>query len=357
MSESESEREARLRSESGRSVTSESESESESESQGGARALPPYGYMPEKFRREVALFPVPQGFRWQGRPATAADYTEFIESEAARMASFLWPVYDRETGKWIGSAEAGARALTAADIKVMGTLRGMLSQQVTCGENTLQVTHRELFRQEDESAIGTVDLYMSGLAPDVLRALRKAIDGGFIRLGPTHLRLKEKFQRPRPYQMSYVARASFAYEVAVSAVTPALVSGHGLQGLVVRTLGYVAQRNAITGANDIACLQQYCVDIGDRRVFAGVHYPSDNISSWYTGLRLCDHLFEDPQEGAVAKRFMVEAIRRSAVHAAIVQAVAQDPNSPYKSPMFELKQESERAVGAPTQPVGQPPNT
>jgi hypothetical protein len=33
-------------------------------------------------------------------------------------------------------------------------------------------------------------------------------------------------------------------------------------------------------------LRQYSVDVGDRRVLAGVHYPSDNLGSWTTALLL-----------------------------------------------------------------------
>ena len=38
-------------------------------------------------------------------------------------------------------------------------------------------------------------------------------------------------------------------------------------------------------------LQQYAVDMGDRRVFAGVHYPSDNLSSWLMVMRVANHVF------------------------------------------------------------------
>ena len=88
-------------------------------------------------------------------------------------------------------------------------------------------------------------------------------------------------------------------------------------------------------------MKQYMVDIGDRRVFAGVHYPSDNLASWFCALRLCDHFFSTA--GQDAKTLMWEAIsQHSAVYKAMASAIAKDANSPYAAPMKRLKEEADR---------------
>lgn len=67
----------------------------------------------------------------------------------------------------------------------------------------------------------------------------------------------------------------------------------------------------------IEALEQFGVDIGDRRVFAGVHYPSDNLSSWILALRLGREVFADPRVWL----FLAEAIqKRSAVYQTLVSS-------------------------------------
>lgn len=318
---------------------------------------PPYGYMHTGFQWDIDSDRVPDTFLWQGRPATESEFAAYIHGEARTLADFLWPTYDRPTGRWQGAAEQQAVALTLADLELMAQLRGELFKEAQAAGRPLNATHRSLFEQEDMSAQPTLELYLPNLPAELLAALKAGITKGFGGLGTTHLRFKELFQRPRPYQVAFLLDRPFEYEFGKSAVTPSLVSGHSLQGLVVRTFGYMAARRALENhPNGVASLQQYCVDIGDRRVFAGVHYPSDNIASWYCGLRLCDYIFGGV--GQVAKEFMWEAIsKRSTVYGALVKA-AEAASSPYRPILEKLQAEatrpvarSEDAAPAPVQPV------
>jgi hypothetical protein len=62
-------------------------------------------------------------------------------------------------------------------------------------------------------------------------------------------------------------------------------------------------------------LGQFGVDIGDRRVFAGVHYPSDNMASWIMALRLVKEEVPDQR----VFRFLANAITtRSLVYQMLV---------------------------------------
>jgi len=71
---------------------------------------------------------------------------------------------------------------------------------------------------------------------------------------------------------------------------PSLISGHSIQGILLSrmVLEFWLQNNEIEkfDKNDIQIksLAQYAVNFGDRRVFAGVHYPSDNNASWFVAL-------------------------------------------------------------------------
>jgi hypothetical protein len=105
-----------------------------------------------------------------------------------------------------------------------------------------------------------------------------------------------------------------------SAITPAMISGHCIQGTlalaqVQLALGEVLQ--ATSGLTDD--MQRFLIDTGDRRVFAGLHYPSDNLGSWFTALSLCQHVFGD--RAAEIRSHLWHAITtHSSVYEAMVRA-------------------------------------
>ena len=59
-------------------------------------------------------------------------------------------------------------------------------------------------------------------------------------------------------------------------------------------------------------LQQYATDFGDRRVFAGLHYPSDTLITWLICFMLVEYVVK-PNEINDAKVFLKECIRKSVV--------------------------------------------
>jgi hypothetical protein len=59
-------------------------------------------------------------------------------------------------------------------------------------------------------------------------------------------------------------------------------------------------------------LQQYATDFGDRRVLAGVHYPSDSMITWIICFKLIPNVVDQPDRASAIK-FMKAAIRRSRV--------------------------------------------
>jgi hypothetical protein len=197
-------------------------------------------------------------------------------------------------------------------------------------------THRMLFVAEDLSrpSLGGFMNYIAQAAPQpLLRDFDGLVgEGGGRRGFSAALELKLRMQRPRPYQTTLLLApaAAFEYEPAVTAVTPSLVSGHALQAAMALATVVVRLEHQIQQKLPQALVEQmqrFFIHVGDRRVFAGVHYPSDNVSSWYTALRLLRRMAfdrpDDPEhtvlQQARARAVLWEAIERhSPVWAAIV---------------------------------------
>ncbi len=122
------------------------------------------------------------------------------------------------------------------------------------------------------------------------------------------------FRRPRPQQAAFQMGIShFKHHQCLwsvhTGIHPALVSGHCIQGLLLacclvedtlEKYGYISEELSEKYA-------QYAVDVGDRRVFAGVHYMTDNIASWITVLRVIPWVF--PENSRLLLDFVVRAIR------------------------------------------------
>ena len=85
-------------------------------------------------------------------------------------------------------------------------------------------------------------------------------------------------------------------------------------------------------------IEQYATDIGDRRVMAGLHYPSDNLCSWLITLRMANHVFRDPG----VKSHLWSAIQRGYVYRLVRAEVTRNPRSPYAPAMAELRLEAAR---------------
>lgn len=89
-------------------------------------------------------------------------------------------------------------------------------------------------------------------------------------------------------------------------------SGHSLQGLLM-TAGAVdmaLSEGIELQEPDIQGLEQFAVDVGDRRVWAGIHYPSDNIASWIVAANVGASVLQH----ARARSFLVNAVlKRSEV--------------------------------------------
>lgn len=303
-------------------------------------ALPfvPYGFMNDEWNWDILTRRMPVGLQFKGRPATAEEWAQWLRDMAAELAEVLWPCFDAGTGTWQGTAAKAMLSLTTVDLSLMAKLAAHLSLPATLDGKPLDLTHLKAFEIEDEPRpsdprYASLDAYLPKLVPEALEALKNAIKQHLVDLGPAPLRLKELMQRPRAYQVALLlGLKDFRYQHARSAVSPSMISGHAMQGLMGRCAGFLRARRElerVPGA--VGAAEQYAIDVGDRRVYAGVHYPSDNLGSWIVSLRLAGAMFGNA--GVEAHAFMSRAISRSLVLKAMREHVSLNKASPYVEPL------------------------
>lgn len=103
--------------------------------------------------------------------------------------------------------------------------------------------------------------------------------------------LKLEFQRPRPFQVAEeFGYPNFFHWVSSSANSPALPAGHELQAIFV-FLCCVRELPLSATSKNLKSFASWCAGIGDRRVYAGLHYPSDILASQLIAASMLDEIF------------------------------------------------------------------
>jgi len=240
------------------------------------------------------------------------------------IAEVLWPKFDPETLQWRG-ATANVNymlKLTKLDLELLREIqRGrILEKKIKSPVTPQNKTHHELFSAEDEIGFNnTYHAYDPRMEDRILDQVENAFLKGLTsKVAGSHVQWKEKFQRPRPYQMAmFLGYDDFTHEQAITSLSPSLVSGHCLQGFLCGGAVIEHFLKKPPSPHTLDCLEQWLVDFGDRRVMARVHYPSDNLSSWIVGMYLAERVYRSPD----VKRHLWNAIsKRSFVFKKIMQA-------------------------------------
>lgn len=293
--------------------------------------LPPWGHMEDFVKNELAERPVPEAWIPLDPATIKQEYEQWFDELLTDLSRLLWPVFDRNAGTWTSPPNP---ALIDADFELLDILRPKLDTPIdgALKQHPEPPIHRAFFEEEDDESIifgHRYERYDPGLPRHLVENLTDILWTGCDRkMGSLHYRLKEQLQRPRPNQVAWLRPGDFHFDWAKSGGTPAMVSGHCLQGSMGGCSAFL-----LFGSIDsvsIGYLQQLTVDIGDRRVFAGVHYPSDNLSSWYTAFKLLPHVVE-PRDDARARAFLRGALEhKSIVFAAIRRHVAENASSAFK---------------------------
>jgi hypothetical protein len=282
----------------------------------GALSFPPYGFMDNSLlqtlgSKKVLGSPtqpiVPPDFRTDIKDQAARQeaWRNFFNSTLTELSNTIWPAWDENARAWKGKAQATMHRLTEADLKVLLTFRSgdnlPINAQPASRARAINCPHHlSFFKEEDLSRIfASYAMYDRDLDPKYAAIFSDAFFAGIdAKCSTTQLQFKARLQRPRAYQTALLlGKSGFTVEEATSNMTPSMVSGHSLQGLIGS--GAVMERILQSGIefseSNWEALAQYAVDIGDRRVMAGIHYPSDNIASWTVLMRLADHIFSGPE--------------------------------------------------------------
>jgi hypothetical protein len=304
--------------------------------------FPPWGNLDAETLYEIREHRIPAD--WlpaDGSPPTTENWAAFIEDVLTVIGAVLWPRYQAGVSSWDTNT---IRELFRVDFELMESLALQFEKPITSLFAT-SVTHSQLFLDEDnddEFGLGVGYERYDPTLPVARQGLVELLRKGVARkAGTTSHQLKQELQRPRAYQVALLLNRPFVHHFAATASTPSMISGHCLQGVMAACNAYSALKSQMS-TGSIRVMGHFCVDIGDRRVMAGVHYPSDNLSSWYTALRLLPQVFAKGEADDV-KKFLWDAIStKSVVYAAIADHVrAHAAQSPY----FKANREIEGLVG------------
>lgn len=299
---------------------------------------PPYGHMVLEW--EKLTYEPKQPDDWQG-----PDYREWLDQMAEILSAVLWPRYIKKDRRWRGKAVALMDDVTQADFALFKVFRPMIGADAGLGDDSTQY---QLFQLEDESdakdSNGQILLdrsvdaslrkYLAGKvsAEQAENLASNYITGIKVKAGRIDLDLKVHMQRPRAYQVAWLLGIDFTHQHAKSAVTPSMISGHCQEMLMAGAAAFLRAVGLGCPTAGIDAIARHMVDVGDRRVYAGVHYASDNISSWITGLLTCPHVFPTSQPA----EWMWAAIRdRSVVYRELRAAIDRGEGRSYL-PSMEL---------------------
>jgi hypothetical protein len=277
------------------------------------------------------------------------DWNNWVQETLDLIAEVLWPVYEEQYRIWRGNSVGRMNSLTETDLRLMLEIQdGREVDKVP--DSPLRSedcpTHLELFRKEDADPFVTPQFYNRMIDEAVSNNIYTACwDGVEDKLDPAIVVLKSSLQRPRPMQLAlfhHLLLLNFRH--STTAHTPSMVAGHCLQGLI--GVAALLENNLDNGVATPLSLQdtltRWAIDIGDRRILAGVHYPSDGISSWIVFLRIFDKIFHQPS----VKRVLAEAIYlRSFVFGKIKAAADQGKAESYQPSLEVLKGLLDRALG------------
>jgi hypothetical protein len=299
--------------------------------QPGTGWLPPWGQMEERLLASIDASTVPIDWTPEDHSEpTLSKWKEWVKKIVMTVSTTLWPIYEPGSATW----DASLSKLLDTDFNLLDDLHDNFGLPID-GMYPTTVLHSDFFTEEDNGEIdfGTdYERYDPTLLPHAIQCLPIILMAGIAdKVGTLDLQLKQFFQRPRAHQVAFLQqRTNYNYRWAYTANTPSLVSGHCLQASLAGCTAFAALGKDMSNES-IAVLSQFTMDIGDRRVFAGVHYPSDNLASWYVALNLLPRVF-DKDTAQRTKVFLVMAIAtKSHVFDAIRNNLTTDPDSPYRA--------------------------
>jgi hypothetical protein len=316
-------------------------------------ALPPWGDLNTGGLKTLAYTKLPSQWSFE-----LDDYARELQfrvwwfSTLYLINRHLWPRYNRRRTRWEGESTTFMRRLTEADLQLMLEIQhpakeGRQFQKPLASDLRPPgiVTHHDLYSKEDQcdgANIFSNFAPYNRLADDKTLAAISSLcwTGDSTRQTPVAYLFKRALQRPRPMQMAlHFGLSGFNYEEATSSLTPSMLSGHCIQGLL--GVGTVIERfldDGLLTPELRRTLPQWAVDIGDRRVLAGIHYPTDSLSSWVIFMRMADFVYNKARANEV-KDLLREAITtKSYVYQEMIRFAATSDGAVYEEPLSLLEQ-------------------
>ena len=300
--------------------------------------LAPYGVPPRPFQAKGLETEIVMA-HW--RPELSQEkrietYNAWRDDRLTEITEALWPRFDYGSRQFVGSATAFAEALTQFELGLM--IEAFFGDDPILTKTPSSPlardgieTHARHYVYEDEDPPGfnykqyDRTLTVAGEAQvlaQMLAAITTDVPGT---KAAGHFWFKTQLQRPRPLHaaLAFGLEDDFRSETSARGQHPSIVSGHCFQGIMMgcAVLEYWQNTDPSLADDRRTAMQQYMIDVGDRRVFAGVHYPTDNVASWVLALALIPEVFED---GMAMQGYVRDAILRgSAVHDLIVRRFAE----------------------------------
>jgi hypothetical protein len=311
--------------------------------------LPPWGQMEERLvaAKDTLVIPIDWWIK-EGELPGREDWDLWVDDIVERIDYLLWPEY--KPGDSSVPDRDDIANLMDADFSLLDDLHDNLQLPIPA-EYPTQVFHNEFFTEEDDGTtpFGTgYERYDPTLPARILRDLPIIFSAGMAdKVGTLDLQLKQRFQRPRAHQVAFLQnRTNYNYRWARTANTPSLVSAHCLQASLGGCTAYVALASDLSGnTKSLTSLAQFTVDIGDRRNYAGVHYPSDNLASWYVAFKLIPQVFTTEEQKLNPALFLWLALNlRSDVFKAIQSYnKSRRGESPYAKMLAEIEKMGKEA--------------
>lgn len=279
-------------------------------------------------------------------PGSREEYADLLNGWLDDVANNIWPSWDGSD--WVGGAKDNKEADTKSELEIAVQLyhgppdkTDILTSVPDVPASPDGKVRNQLWHYRVEDAYKPDRKYKyielgEGGSPSIeflgsdqiganylmyqpgvdIHAFTKLFWGRMRGLQPALFDIKVHFQRPRPYTAATALgvenfRWHTADGITHTGVHPSILSGHCIQGILAGCSVFEAwlEDSARTGQGltygQIKGLQKYMVDWGDRRVFAGVHYMTDNIASWALARLLIPHLFRNSQK---VQNFAIQAV-------------------------------------------------
>ncbi len=265
--------------------------------------IPPYGAMWKDFERYGASTDE-KPKAWRG---DLEHWKAWMAAMKTRIANSFWPSYS-EAGIWVGDSRDLMIPLTELELDLIIRFQSQHFDRAAVPGDALSPTHARLFRDEDQGSFHkTLFQYAPALKARETDLKKLEDEEVSAKVRVMDLQLKRPFQRPRAYQMSRLFEKPLTYYYALWAFTPSLLSAHALHSAILGCCVFESlnQTDPALAAAHRPAIQQWSMDIGDRRIMAGVHYPMDSMASMVVALEACEHIFAE----AETRRFLAEAVQ------------------------------------------------